>query len=87
MGDLQVGESYTREGLPDEVLLRLIRRADAEQNKHVNLARIADSLDTLSGTWSDLTQQLQRVADALQGVVRDQALPPEDEKLPDVGPR
>ena len=57
--NVSYGESTTREGLPDEVLLRVMRRADAEQNRHLNLARIADAL---SGSDGDA---LDRIAGAL----------------------
>jgi len=66
---IQYGESTTRETLPDEVLLRVMRRADAEQNRYVNLARIADALGGPDNTSHSLTRRtadaLERIADAL----------------------
>lgn len=73
MNAIQYGESTTRETLPDEVLLRVMRRTDAEQNRHVNLARIADSLESLGrvDAWNSIGRSLSRIADAL-----DRAYPP-----------
>lgn len=68
MSDTQYGESYTRPALPDEVFQRIMRRADAEQNKHVNTARIADALSEFKGSGADLkdiSTYLGRIADAL----------------------
>jgi hypothetical protein len=80
MSEIQAGESYTRAGLPDEITLRIIRRADAEQNRHVNIGRIADALEK-SVDLSDVNFYLRRIADAL-----DRAFPippvPAAEELP-----
>jgi hypothetical protein len=78
VSDTKYGESYTRDGLPDEVFLRVMRRADAEQNRHVNLGRIADALgkeDGLQKSFKKIEQHLGRIADAL-----DRAYPEPDEE-------
>lgn len=71
------GESYTRDGLPEEVFLRVMRRADAEQNRHVNTARIADALEaaTARDSVKDISVSLGRIAAAL-----DRAFPDETDK-------
>jgi hypothetical protein len=65
---MRYGESMTREGLPDEVLLQIMRRADAEQSRYVNLARIADALENPADSHSvprQVITALERIADAL----------------------
>ena len=78
---MNYGESTTREGLPDEVLLRVMRRADAEQNRHVNLERIADAL---SGSGDDSHSLSRRAVDALVRIADalDRAYPPPELEEP-----
>jgi hypothetical protein len=80
MTEIQAGESYTREGLPDEILLRVMRRADADQNKHLNLARIADSMEKFTAAIERLGDQAQRTANILD---RAFPVPEEEEAVPD----
>jgi hypothetical protein len=57
-----------------------MRRADADQNKHINLARIADTLDGFRGMdLSLIGHSLGRIADAL-----DRAFPDENTSEPDI---
>lgn len=79
------GESTSRESLPDEVLLRVMRRADAEQNRYISLGRIADALTDDEGLRKHLywiERSLTRIADALDRAYPE-PVPVEDE--PDSG--
>jgi hypothetical protein len=78
MSEPQVGESYTREGLPDEVFRRIMRRADAEQNRYVNLGRTVDALESLGRNLTALNHTMNRVANAFDRLLK-QITPDEPE--------
>lgn len=76
---IQMGESYTREDLPNEVVLRMLRRADAEQNRYLNQVHIVKQLEKLNSIVEHLGKSFARTAEALEAVARTLNKPEEPE--------
>ena len=51
--------SYAKDSLPEEVTLPLVRRAEAEQNRHMNLARIAVALESIASELVEIKRTRQ----------------------------
>ena len=56
---MDLNHSHSADSLPGEVARPMLRRLNAEQDRHINLARIADSLERLNETLTTGRRQEQ----------------------------